>query len=273
MNKLYEENVTRNLNILENYNEALKIVRKKYSQAECSQITVQLFALDFMIKSNQRILDYLNHFKKHQRALSTQALKDILKHVDTTNDVNIHETIRRLRYTIMVGGKIVSERLKNDYNFRGMIYGALGVGFSILVVSSPIIGMFLIPIVPGLSLLVFKLALFMVISLALACLYQAILYAQPGSFFYLINIFNRELECLEVKILLDDPADSTLFKKVDVYKDYLTTDTENKENHSLIEEKRYGLVLREKFEQKLAEDVEVEYLGLNRSRFQALILI
>ncbi|PJD91320.1 MAG: hypothetical protein CK423_09525 [Legionella sp.] len=289
---LKSEVAARKLKIMENYDNAVNTVRKRYhdkansqtiNSVEQTESIDQLFVLDFMIDSNQRVLNYLNHFKKHQRALSTQALEDILSHLKIEDHNNIHTTVLNFRDNITLHGQNISEKLKNSYNFRGNIYGSIAIGLFVLSCSlGPVLGIYGNTIESAIIAAGFPAPaiiigiLFAVLLLMIAFQYQSNLYAQPGSLFYnLAGVTAGEgcriAECLEVRAPIADQEDSTIFTKS--YESEFATYTERKENGSLIattttlfspQRQQSIAALREKFARELAEEVEVEYTALNQ---------
>lgn len=285
MSELKSELAIKNLRIINNYDDALSLVRNRYYEKARTQMIGSdeqeksinlLLALDFMIQSNQQVLNYLNHFKTHQRALSTKALQRILENLETDNNEDIHATILRFKENIFITGTEVSKELKNDYNFRGNIYGSLATGLLILSGAlGPILAantIQLAMIAAGLSIV--PTSIFVAIAVVLLmviCKYQTNLYAQPGSFFYESSKDNHQYggrmeECLEVLAPLEDPKDFQLFEKsygrdFTVHEELKNNRTISKKITSLFPSERQQPIstLRDKFAQELANDVEREY--------------
>lgn len=300
MNPSKSELAAKNLKTIQNYSDAIRSVRKRYfdqaksqciNSSEQSQTIDQLLILDYMIESNQCILDYLNHFKAHQNALATKALEDVLSQLTTEEQENIHATVQRMIDDIMQEGLKVSEQLKDDYNMRGYIYAALTISFyttaflmgPILVQLSDTIVVAMVAALGAVGSTVFvfsMIALILVLNiLAFICHYQTNQYAQPDTLFYstasLDAEFGRMAECLEVRKPTVAFAETDFFKR-SYERDFTTRTQETRtENHTHIEtitvtqlyppEKSQRVDrLREAFTRELAHEVAEEYACLTR---------
>jgi len=124
MSKKKQIIVDKHFKLIENYAQAVSSVRETYFNVAKSQlinsieqsITIDhILILDFMIESNQQMLNYLQRFKQHDNVLSIQALEALFEKLAVDENEDIHAIIQRLKQIIINDGPAVSNKLRNAY--------------------------------------------------------------------------------------------------------------------------------------------------------------